>query len=210
MTQRINLSEDGASYIIMDTLPEDLKTYATDTFDTLFDLHPEERGKVQMQTGEVESPRWHKSYLNTPIHDPALHYSYMFSGKNDPANRDPLPNALLPFLNYVNRDNAGYNQVVINWYKDGQDFTAQHSDCEVGMEEGADIVIISLGDERVLKIRAKHLEHLEHGEALKVPLPHGSVLTMGGHTQKLFRHGVPKSDSEEPRISITFRRFKKE
>jgi hypothetical protein len=33
-------------------------------------------------------------------------------------------------------------------------------------------------------------------------------LTMGGHTQKMFRHGVPKSASEAPRISITFRKFK--
>ncbi|CAD0082027.1 unnamed protein product [Aureobasidium vineae] len=207
MTQQINLSDDGASYITMNTLPEDLKTYGANAFDTLFNLHPEERGRVQMQTGEVESPRWHKSYLNTPAHDPALHYSYMFSGQDDSANHDPLPDAFLPFLEYVNRDNAGYDQVVINWYKDGQDFTAQHSDCEVGMEEDADIVIISLGDERIFKIRAKHLEH---EEALKVPLPHASILTMGGHTQKFFRHGVPKSNSKEPRISITFRKFKKE
>ena len=207
MAQRTNLSDDGASFIIMDTLPEDLKKYGKDAFDTLFNLHPEQRGKIQMQDGGLESPRWHKSYLNTPTYDPALHFSCMFSGQDNSGIHDPLPDAFLPFLDYVNRDIAGYNQVVINWYKDGQDYTAQHSDCEEGMEEGADIVIISLGDERVFKIRPKQSLHAED---LKIPCPHGSVLTMGGHTQKLFRHGVPKSASKEPRISITFRKFKKQ
>ncbi|KAG9563613.1 hypothetical protein KCU71_g5120, partial [Aureobasidium melanogenum] len=207
MAQQINLSDDGASFVVLDTLPDDLKKYGADAFDTLFNLHPEERGKVQMQNGEVESPRWHKSFLNTPTFDPTLHYSYMFSGQDDSGIRDPLPDAFLPFLEYVNRDDAGYDQVVINWYKDGQDYTAQHSDCEEGMEEGADIVIISLGDERLFKIRPKNSSHAED---LRIPCPHGSVLTMGGHTQKFFRHGVPKSTSKDPRISITFRKFKKQ
>jgi hypothetical protein len=214
--QRINLSDDGASYITIDTLPSDLKLYGSDTFTTLFNLHPSQRGKVQMPSGECESPRWHKSYLNTPSPNPASRLSYMFSGHDETFNRDQLPDAFLPFLEYVNRDDGGYNQVVINWYKDGQDYTAQHSDCEDGMEEGADIVVISLGDERTFKIRPKNLQS-EQGadskgevakiEGLDIPCPHGSVLTMGGHTQKMFRHGVPKSASEGPRISITFRKF---
>ncbi|KAH0293574.1 hypothetical protein M436DRAFT_77537 [Aureobasidium namibiae CBS 147.97] len=217
MTQRINLSDDGASYITLDTLPLDLKAYGTDAFETLFNLHPEQRGKVQMPSGEVESPRWHKSYLNTPTHNPATHFSYMFSGHNDVSTRDLLPDAFLPFLKYVNRNDETYNQVVINWYKDGQDFTPQHSDCEEGMKEGADIVIISLGDERDFKIRPKNIkvegtdgnaDVAAKSEGLDVPCPHGSILTMGGHTQKLFRHGVPKSVSEGPRISITFRSFR--
>ncbi|KAG9557183.1 hypothetical protein KCU71_g10561, partial [Aureobasidium melanogenum] len=207
MAQRINLSDDGASFVVLDTLPDDLKKHGADAFDTLFNLHPEERGKVQMQNGEVESPRWHKSYLNTPTFNPSLHYSYMFSGQDDTGIRDPLPDAFLPFLEYVNRDNAGYDQVVINWYKDGQDYTAQHSDCEEGMEEGADIVVISLGDERLFKIRPKHSPHAKD---LRIRCSHGSVLTMGGDTQKFLRHGVPKSASKDSRISITFRKFKKQ
>ncbi|KAG9526314.1 hypothetical protein KCV07_g741, partial [Aureobasidium melanogenum] len=206
MAQQINLSDDGASFVVLDTLPDDLKKYGADAFNTLFNLHPEERGKVQMQNGEVESPRWHKSFLNTPAFDPTLHYSYMFSGQDDSGIRDPLPDAFLPFLEYVNRDNAGYDQVVINLIV-GQDYTAQHSDCEEGMEEGVDIVIISLGDERLFKIRPKNSSHAED---LRIPCPHGFVLTMGGHTQKFFRHGVPKSTSKDPRISITFRKLKKQ
>jgi alkylated DNA repair dioxygenase AlkB len=215
--QRTNLSDDGASYITIDTLPSDLKLYGTDSFTTLFNLHPEQRGKVQMPSGECESPRWHKSYLNTPSPNPASHFSYMFSGHDEASNRDQLPDAFLPFLEYVNRDDGSYNQVVINWYKDGQDYTAQHSDCEDGMEEGADIVVISLGDERIFKIRPKNPQREEGDsetivvnktEGLDIPCPHGSVLTMGGHAQKFFRHGVPKFASEGPRISITFRKFK--
>jgi alkylated DNA repair dioxygenase AlkB len=219
MSERINLSDNGASYITLDTLPLDLKAYGTDAFDTLFNLHPEQRGKIQMKSGELESPRWHKSYLNTPSPNPATHFSYMFSGHNDTSVRDPLPLASLPFLEYVNRDGAGYNQVVVNWYKDGQDYTAQHSDCEDGMKEGADIVVISLGEERNFKIRPKNInvdgadkdtDVVTKVEGLDIPCPHGSILTMGGHTQKFFRHGVPKSASEAPRISITFRSFKKQ
>lgn len=76
----------------------------------------------------------------------------MFAGKDATSIRDPLPDAFLPFLEHVNRNGADYNQVVINWYKDGQDYTPQHSDCEEGMKESADIVIVSLGDERQFKI----------------------------------------------------------
>lgn len=103
------------------------------------------------------------------------------------------------------------------WYKDGQDYTAQHSDCEDGMKEGADIVVILLGDERNFKICPKDIKgdavdrdmhKVAKGEGLEVPCPHDSILTMGGHTQKFFRHGVPKSANVAPRISITFRSFK--
>jgi alkylated DNA repair dioxygenase AlkB len=214
--QRINLSDDGASYITIDTLPSDLQLHGSDNLFTLFNLHPTQRGKVQMPSGECESPRWHKSYLNTPSPDLKSRSSYMFSGHDETSNRDQLPDAFLPFLEYVNRDDGGYNQVVINWYKDGQDYTAQHSDCEDGMKEGADIVVISLGDKRIFRIRPKNLEKVDvdsksevvKPEGLDVSCPHGSVLTMGGHTQRFFRHGVPKSASEAPRISITFRKFK--
>jgi alkylated DNA repair dioxygenase AlkB len=218
MSQRIDLSDDGASYIILDTLPSYLKIYGSNTFDTLFSLHPEQRGKIQMKSGELESPRWHNSYLNTPSPNPETHFSYMFSGHDDASVRDALPDAFLPFLDYVNRDGAGYNQVVINWHKDGQDYTAQHSDCEDGMREGADIVVVSLGDERNFKIRPKNIkvdgadrdiDVVTRVEGLDISCPHGSILTMGGHTQKFFRHGVPRSASESPRISITFRSFKK-
>lgn len=36
----------------------------------------------------------------------------------------------------------------------------------------------------------------------------GLVLTMGGDTQKRFRHGVPKVIRSSPRISLSFRQFK--
>jgi len=209
MTHRVNLTSDGRSFLVLDSLPENLKVYGKDQFAILFDLRPQERGKVIMRFGETESARWHKSYLETPAHDPDLKYSYMFSGTDNANIRDPLPREFLPFFDYVNRNGDGYNQVVVNWYENGRDYIAQHSDCEVGMKKDANIVVISLGDERIFKLVPKKHIRIKESEQrnFEILCGHGSIITMGGDTQKNFRHGVPKSDSKAPRISITFRKF---
>lgn len=215
---RLDLTKSKSAWIEVARLPDDLSTYAQSNFDTLFQLHPAERGKVIMgqncNHNETESPRWHASYLNTPKWDKLLEASYMFSGvkgSHMPKKID-LPQEFSPFFDYMTQIGK-YNQVVANWYKDGNDFIAYHSDYSYGMPKDTDVAILSLYDNpddfRVFSIKAKHNETFDDVlfERIDLKVRHGCILFMCGDTQQKFRHGLPKMDTQSRRLSLTFRYY---
>lgn len=135
-----------------------------DKFDELWKLHPSERGKIIMYGKEQVSCRYHKSYLKTPEYDPEEKHSYMFSGFDNDKNNERLPDQVVPLLEFVNADQKNpYNQIVINWYENGQDYIAFHSDCTIGMRDFEDITIISLdnnsndNNSRIFELKVKEL-----------------------------------------------------
>jgi len=96
---------------------------------------------------------------------------------------------------------VGYNAVLCNLYRDGNDSVGLHSDAEPEM--GPVIASVSLGAERLFQIKRQ-----DGGAAFAERLPHGSLLIMAGATQKNFRHEVPKEpDITQARINLTFRRI---
>lgn len=96
---------------------------------------------------------------------------------------------------------VGYNAVLSNLYRNGNDSVGLHSDAEPEM--GPVIASVSLGTERLFRLKRQ-----DGGVAFAERLPHGSLLIMAGATQKNFRHEVPKEpDVTEPRINLTFRRI---
>ena len=40
---------------------------------------------------------------------------------------------------------------------------------------------------------------------LKIPLKNGTILIMGGSTQKYYSHGIPKEHCKKKRYNMTFR-----
>lgn len=95
----------------------------------------------------------------------------------------------------------GYNAVLCNRYLNGNDSVGLHADAEPEM--GPVIASVSLGAERLFRLRAK-----SGTVAFAERLPHGSLLVMAGNTQKNFKHEVPKEpDVVLPRINLTFRRI---
>jgi len=97
----------------------------------------------------------------------------------------------------------GYNAVLCNLYRDGNDSVGLHADAEPEM--GPVIASVSLGAERLFRLKR------ESGPVVFAErLPHGSLLIMAGRTQKHFRHEVPKEPSvDQPRINLTFRRIER-
>jgi alkylated DNA repair dioxygenase AlkB len=96
---------------------------------------------------------------------------------------------------------AGYNAVLCNLYRDGNDSVGLHADAEPEM--GPVIASISLGSERLFRLKRNNgpVVFSEH-------LRHGSLLIMAGNTQRDFRHEVPKEPKvAQPRINLTFRRI---
>lgn len=204
---------DDTSWITTSELSNSMMKYADENFDKLFSLHPEQYGKIVMAK-EVETKRFHKSYLNSPKLDERFDgNSYMFCGLNESAN-EKLPEEFQPFLDYMNNeqkksDKPPYNQVTINWYENGNNYIPFHSDAEIGMIENATISILSLGGDIDGKPTRffKFINKKNTTDRYEMDCHNGLIVTMGGTMQKNFRHGVPKSEISAPRISISFRQF---
>jgi len=93
----------------------------------------------------------------------------------------------------------GYNAVLCNLYRNGNDSVGLHADAEPEM--GPVIASVSLGAERLFRLKEKN-----GAVAFAERLPHGSLFIMAGNTQKNFKHEVPKEpDVALPRINLTFR-----
>ena len=108
-----------------------------------------------------------------------------------------------PTVAYANLSlpKLGYNAVLCNLYRNGNDSVGLHADAEPEM--GPVIASVSLGAERLFRLKGQ-----DSAVAFAERLPHGSLLIMAGQTQRNFRHEVPKEPKvDQPRINLTFRRI---
>lgn len=141
--------------------------------------------------------------------DPGTHYTY------SRREYQPLPwlAELLSLKNLVEQATPaeayaklslpalGYNALLCNLYRDGNDSVGLHADAEPEM--GPVIASLSLGATRTFHLRDK-----SGAVAFSERLPGGSLLIMAGQTQKNFKHEVPKEPRmTQPRINLTFRRI---
>lgn len=97
---------------------------------------------------------------------------------------------------------TGFNSVLLNLYRDGNDGVAWHSDDEPELGPQPVIASVSFGEARVFQLRHKH----NHAPKKNLLLPHGSLLIMRGNTQSNWLHQIAKSKKPMgPRINLTFR-----
>lgn len=97
-----------------------------------------------------------------------------------------------------------FNTVLLNFYRDGKDAVAWHTDDEPELGPEPIIASVSLGAERDFVMRHRHRRDVPDQH---IPLPHGSLLLMSGATQKNWLHSLPKRRGVmEARINLTFRR----
>lgn len=97
----------------------------------------------------------------------------------------------------------GFNSVLANLYRDGQDSMGCHADDEKELGQNPLIASLSFGDSRLLRFR-----HRKTGRTLDIELRHGDLLVMAGELQHHWRHELPKTrKSKQPRINLTFRRI---
>jgi len=104
----------------------------------------------------------------------------------------------------LNLEKGYFNGCLLNYYIDGSSYISYHKDDEKEMISDSVIVSLSLGATRKFYLKndeTKEVEKLIHNE--------GEILVMETLTQKEWTHSVPKEMKvKEPRISLTFRRFK--
>lgn len=98
-----------------------------------------------------------------------------------------------------------YNNVLLNYYRDQNDGMGMHSDDERELGRQPAIASLSLGEERVFLLKHKYRKDLK---TIRLPLPCGSLLLMGGDTQRHWKHGIAKTRKPcGPRINLTFRKI---
>ena len=97
-----------------------------------------------------------------------------------------------------------FNSVLLNLYRDGQDYMGWHQDNEKELGHWPVIASISLGAERKFS-----LKHKNNQQKIDYQLNHGSLLIMVGELQHYWKHALPKSTRiTQPRINLTFRYIK--
>ncbi|MFT4767869.1 MAG: alkylated DNA repair dioxygenase AlkB [Glaciecola sp.] len=98
---------------------------------------------------------------------------------------------------------ACFNSVLANQYRDHRDSMGLHADDEPELGSQPVIASLSLGEERVFRLKHRHRNDIK---ALRVPLSCGTLLIMRGDTQENWRHEVAKQARPcGPRINLTFR-----
>ena len=171
-------------------------------FDTLHRAIAWETHVIRLFGREVASPR-----LSCWIGDPGASYVYSRT-RFEPR---PWPPALVALRGRVEAAcGVGFNSVLANLYRDGDDAMGWHSDDEPELGPAPVIASLSLGAERRLRFRRRPARAAPvSGEAtLDLRLPHGSLLRMAGATQHLYQHALPRSSAvHAPRINLTFRRI---
>jgi alkylated DNA repair dioxygenase AlkB len=95
-----------------------------------------------------------------------------------------------------------FNSVLLNYYRDGNDSVAWHSDNEKELGRHPNIASLSLGQARNFDFRHKQ----DHQRKYSLQLGNGSLLIMKGDLQQQWEHRIPKSARAlQPRINLTFR-----
>lgn len=119
---------------------------------------------------------------------------------------EPWPDVLLAMRKRLERHlNQPLNSLLVNYYRDGNDTMGWHSDDEAELGHQPTIVCISLGAERVLK-----LKHKASNKITDLKLRSGSCLIMSGNSQRDYQHAITKQTTlAHPRISLTFRLIKR-
>lgn len=183
------------------TLPKDLLEYTPGflsreesdaLFQLLLDSVPWQHHKVMMYDREVWTPRLSAWY-------------------GDRRARDENKREALPWsdeLQAVREKLAAYtgiwfNGVLLNYYRDGNDSVAWHSDKDTLPGLKTEIASVSLGQVRNFDFRSK----ADHALRYSISLEHGSLLLMQGALQGHWEHRIAKSsDPMRGRINMTFRK----
>ena len=183
---------DATNRVCTGTLPDHL-LLDEGAFADLWTLHPDGYHQIRMYGRLVATPRWQQAYG----HD------YRYTGNLNKAL--PVPSAITPLLAWAQGTlEPRLNGILINWYDGSQGhYIGPHRDSREGLIEGAPIVTISFGEERVFRIRP-------HGGKGKIDIPvaDGTVIVIPYVTNQKWTHEVPKSTKDAgKRVSVTLRAF---
>lgn len=184
-------------------LPEDLLTYTpqlfTETESTQYlqkfiTTIPWEQRTVVMYGKPIITPR-----LTAWFGDTGKNYAYTGT-RFQPHPWTPELLAIKERIEPLAQVN--FNSVLLNYYRDGNDSVAWHSDNETELGKQPIIASVSFGQVRRFDIRHKK----DHDRKFAVRLENGSMLLMKGDLQQHWEHRIAKSATPlKARVNLTFR-----
>ncbi len=157
---------------------------------TAWNLHPEEKPTIFLHGRQVMVPRWQQAYGT----------DYHFSGQTSLA--EVIPAILQPLLAWaIEAIHPQLNGVLLNWYDGSGHYIGPHRDSVRNMIEGVPIVTISFGETRTFRLTIGR-------DKRDFVADHGTVFVLPQETNRVWKHGVPKSVRYVGRrISVTIRGF---
>lgn len=174
------------------TLPSHL-SFDDTAFESLWNEHPDEYHEIMMHGRLVKTPRWQQAFGK----------DYHYTGNTNRAL--PVPEPLKPVLSWAQETfDPRLNGILLNWYDGSLDhYIGAHRDSTTNMCENAPIVTVSLGEERVFRLRPWKQRGMQD-----FPAPSGAVFMMPYATNQAWTHEVPKAKRfQGKRISVTLRAF---
>eukprot|EP01001_Neometanema_parovale_P009212 NODE_5460_length_944_cov_118.922046_g5241_i0.p1 GENE.NODE_5460_length_944_cov_118.922046_g5241_i0~~NODE_5460_length_944_cov_118.922046_g5241_i0.p1 ORF type:complete len:269 (-),score=44.96 NODE_5460_length_944_cov_118.922046_g5241_i0:137-874(-) len=194
----IALTKDDRSWIEVARAPAELCLDQSALAD-LWRQHPVNYGEVVILGKKIPTPRWQESFGQ----------GYYFSGMDHPPTR-PMPSKVAEIQGFVDQELGfgSFTQVLVNWYENGAHYIGRHSDDERQLKPGSPIVSLSYGATRLFRIRDKSSKEV----VLDIPLPHNSIVVMGGCMQRTHTHEITKvagkrGEGVGKRINVTLRQF---
>lgn len=191
------------SYVKTGELPVEL-SLSPAQFSDFWDTHPTERHTIRIFGKDCLTPRWFQVYGVD---------AYTYSGSIFPTQS--ITSFLQKYLDWANEGETDkYNMVLVNWYGSGKDYIGWHRDDEKQIIPNSDVMTISFGGERIFKIRYDPIKKFANRSPPEVitnrfVTANNSFLIMGGAFQSEYKHHIPATKKDvQPRISITFRKFK--
>lgn len=162
-------------------------------FESMWNIRPTEFHEIMMHGRLVKTPRWQQAFGKD------YHYTQRI-------NRAlPVLPLLAPYLAWGQRAvDPRLNGLLLNWY-DGEceHYIGKHRDSVKNLIEGTPIVTISLGEERVFRLRP-----WKGKDSIDFAATPGRVFVMPWETNLAWTHEVPHHASRRGRrISVTLRAF---
>jgi alkylated DNA repair dioxygenase AlkB len=166
------------------------------SFEALWELHPSTFPEIHLHGKRVRLPRWQQAYG----------VDYHFSGQTSSAV--PVPAEVHPVLDWCqSRISPALNGLLLNWYDGRQGhYIGRHRDSTRGLVPSSSIVTVSLGEERIFRLRP--WPHYAGAMPTDFHTGNGSVFILPWDTNRTFTHEVTSSTRlTDRRISITVRAF---
>ncbi|MGE3310596.1 MAG: alpha-ketoglutarate-dependent dioxygenase AlkB [Limisphaerales bacterium] len=190
---RVQALPGGCAFLVGE-LPPDLVEGIR--FEEVWDLHPADPPEIHLHGRRVRLPRWQQAYG----------VNYRFSGQVSRAL--PVPPVLQPLLDWCRAAmDPRLNGLLLNWY-DGRlgHYIGRHRDSTRNVVPGSGVVTVSLGEERVFRLRP--WPRSVHGAPIDFKTGNGTVFLLPWAANLAFTHEViPSKRLTGRRISVTLRAF---
>jgi alkylated DNA repair dioxygenase AlkB len=170
-----------------------------------------EYDKKQLEKVKFKNINWHHDKLNMYGKEVFLpRYSAWYGNRDKAYTYSGLtlqPNTWNKGLLFIKEQidkiaKVEFNSVLMNWYRDGEDYINWHTDAEKELGENPVIGSVNFGEKRRFLIRRND----DNKVKLEFPLKHGTLLIMNGELQHFWQHSVPKERKvKQTRINLTFR-----